>query len=329
MTIEVLVVLVFVAVTAAVVGLFMLMSGRSQVQREKAIQNRLHEVGGAPVATEGAGAAGGSTLLLKEIVGPMPNMNRAATAALKGSRVERWLQQSGTTMTISAVILITLLFGVIAAVAAFMFTHLWWAALVAFVVGLGIQPMLLRHKRTGRIYRFEEHFPEALDLLSRAVRAGHAFSAGMKMVADELDDPVGPEFRKAFDEQNYGLPLKESLNGMAERMPLLDVKFFATAVLIQRETGGNLAEILDNLSAVVRERFKIRRQVRVHTAHGRFTGYVLMALPAFLSVALMFINPEHMNLLFEERVGQLMILACIVMQAIGFFWIKQIVKIEV
>jgi len=206
---------------------------------------------------------------------------------------------------------------------------LWWAATLAFVAGLGIQPLILKHKRTVRIYKFEERFPEALDLLSRAVRAGHAFSAGMKMVADELDDPVGPEFRKAFDEQNYGLPLKESLNGMAERIPLLDVKFFATAVLIQRETGGNLAEILDNLANVVRERFKIRRQVRVHTAHGRFTGYVLMALPAFLAIALMFINPEHMNLLFEEQIGKMMIVACIIMQAIGFVWIKQIVKIEV
>jgi tight adherence protein B len=328
MTIQVLVILVFVAVSAAVIGIFMLMSGRSQVQREKAIQNRLQEVGGGAAAAEEGGATGG-TLLLKEIVGPMPNMDRAASAALKGSGIERWLQQSGTAMTISAVILITLLFGALAAIAAFMFTHLWWASLIAFFVGLGIQPMLLKRKRSARIYRFEEHFPEALDLLSRAVRAGHAFSAGMKMVADELDDPVGPEFRKSFDEQNYGLPLKESLNGLAERIPLLDVKFFATAVLIQRETGGNLAEILDNLAGVVRERFKIRRQVRVHTAHGRFTGYVLMALPAFLAVALMFINPEHMNLLFEERVGQLMILACIVMQGIGFIWIKQIVKIEV
>jgi tight adherence protein B len=329
MTLEVLVLLVFVAVTAAVVGLFMLVSGRSQVRREKAIQNRLQEVGGGPVASTEDGTGVSGTLLLKEIVGPMPNMDRVATEALKGSGVERWLQQSGTAMTISAVILITLLFGALAAIATFMFTHLWWAAIVAFVLGLGIQPMVLKHKRSARIYRFEEHFPEALDLLSRAVRAGHAFSAGMKMVADELDDPVGPEFRKAFDEQNYGLPLKESLNGMADRIPLLDVKFFATAVLIQRETGGNLAEILDNLANVVRERFKIRRQVRVHTAHGRFTGYVLMALPAFLAVALMFINPEHMNLLFEERIGQLMILACIVMQAIGFIWIKQIVKIEV
>jgi tight adherence protein B len=329
MTIGVLVFLMFVAVTAAVVGLFMLVSGRSQVRREKAIKNRLQEVGGGVSMTPEAGDPTGGTVLVKEVAGPMPNMDRVATAALKGSGFERWLQQSGTAMTLSAVILTTLLFGVLASIGTFMFTHLWWAAMVAFVMGLGVQPLLLKRKRTARIDKFEEHFPEALDLLSRAVRAGHAFNAGMKMVADELKDPVGPEFRKAFDEQNYGLPLKESLNAMAERIPLLDVKFFATAVLIQRETGGNLAEILDNLANVVRERFKIRRQVRVHTAHGRFTGYVLMALPAFLAVALMFINPEHMNLLFEEPIGQMMILVCIVMQATGFIWIKQIVKIEV
>jgi tight adherence protein B len=329
MQLQVLVILMFVAVAAAVVGIYMLMSGRNQVRREKTIESRLQEAGGGAVPTTEEAAAGGSTLLLKEIVGPLPNMDRFAGAALKGSGVERWLQQTGTAMTISAVILFTLTFGALAAFATYMFTHLWWAAMVAFVLGLGFQPLILKQKRSARIYRFEEHFPEALDLLSRAVRAGHAFSAGMKMVADELDDPVGPEFRKAFDEQNYGLPLKESLNALAERIPLLDVKFFATAVLIQRETGGNLAEILDNLANVVRERFKIRRQVRVHTAHGRFTGYVLMALPAFLAVALMFINPEHMNLLFEERIGQMMIMACIVMQAIGFIWIKQIVKIEV
>jgi len=123
--------------------------------------------------------------------------------------------------------------------------------------------------------------------------------------------------------------LKESFNNLCERIPLLDVRFFATAVLIQRETGGNLSEILDNLANVVRERFKIRRQIRVHTAHGRFTGYVLMALPAFLAIALSFINPEHMNLLFEEKIGHMMIVACLVMQAIGFIWIKQVIKIEV
>src|SRR5687767_932124 len=159
MSIGVLVVLVFIAVTAGVVGLFMFVSGRSQVQREKAIQNRLQDIGGGGPITGEDGDAKGGALLLKEIAGPMPNMDRVATAALKGSGAERWLQQSGTAMSISAVILTTLMFGVLAAIGAFMFFHLWWAAMVAFVAGLGIQPLLLKHKRSKRIDKFEEHFP--------------------------------------------------------------------------------------------------------------------------------------------------------------------------
>jgi tight adherence protein B len=199
------------------------------------------------------------------------------------------------------------------------------AALVAAFVPYGF----LLHRRSVRMKRFEEQFPEALDLLSRAIRAGHALQTALGMVADELKEPVGPEFKKTFDQQNFGLPLREALNELAERMPLLDVRFFVTAVLIQRDTGGNLAEILDNLAHVVRERFKIRRQIRVHTAHGRFTGYVLLALPAALAMALQVINPEHMSLLFRERMGQMMLMGAIVMQTIGFLWIRQVIKIEV
>jgi tight adherence protein B len=151
----------------------------------------------------------------------------------------------------------------------------------------------------------------------------------MSMVAEEAPEPVGPEFRKSFDEQNFGLPLKDALNNLTERIPLLDVRFFVTAVLIQRETGGNLSEILDNLAHVVRERFKILRQVRVYTAHGRLTGYVLMALPATLAVVLSFINEEHMQTLFRERMGQMMVMGAIVLQIIGYVWIKRVVKIEV
>src|SRR4029077_8146213 len=129
--------------------------------------------------------------------------------------------------------------------AGWVFTHQMWVLPIGFVMGLFMMPAYVRRKRTKRFNKFEEHLPEALDLLSRGIRAGHAFSAGMKMVADEIGEPVGPEFRKAFDEQNFGLPLKESLNNLCERIPLLDVRFFSTAVLIQRETGGNLSEILD------------------------------------------------------------------------------------
>jgi tight adherence protein B len=151
----------------------------------------------------------------------------------------------------------------------------------------------------------------------------------MGMVADEVRAPIGPEFKKTFDQQNYGLPLRDALQQMSERMPLLDVRFFVTAVLIQRDTGGNLSEILDNLAHVVRERFKIRRQVRVHTAHGRFTAFVLLALPAGLAVTLYFLNPEHMELLFKERLGQMMLVTAMVMQTIGFFWIRKVIRIEV
>jgi tight adherence protein B len=203
------------------------------------------------------------------------------------------------------------------------------AGIPGALVGAALPFFLLMRRRTLRMRRFEEQFPEALDLLSRAIRAGHAFTTAVGMVADEAPDPIGPEFKKTFDEQNFGLPLKEALGNLAQRVPLIDVHFFVTAVLIQRETGGNLSEILDNLSHVVRERFKILRQVRVYTAHGRLTGYVLMALPAALAVALFFINPAHMELLLNERMGQMMLLGAIVMQTIGYFWIRQVVKIEV
>jgi tight adherence protein B len=325
-TLPVLAVLVFLAVSCGVVGFYMLVMGRSQAAREKTIEHRLNELGGVGVdEAQGTDEA----LVRKQGGGPMPGVDRVARKALKGSKFERTLEQSGMGLSVSAFILISLALGGTVALAGVLLFHKAWVMPIAFALGLLILPGIVKHKRSKRLYRFEEHFPEALDLLSRGIRAGHAFSAGMKMVADELPEPVGPEFRKAFDEQNFGLPLKESLNNLSERIPLLDVRFFSTAVLIQRETGGNLSEILDTLANVVRERFKIRRQVRVHTAHGRFTGWVLMALPAFLAVALTFINPDHMKLLFEDRMGQMMVMGSVVMQAIGFFWIRQVIKIEV
>ena len=317
--------LVFVVVTGGIVGIYMMFAGRSQAALQKTMETRLQEAAGFTPPPD----AEADSLVRVQTTGPLPNLDRVARRAIKGSALETWLEQSGTGMTPSSYFLISVLLALATAAAALTFVHHFWAMPLGFLAGLALPPMYLRRRRTLRMNKFEEHFPEALDLMSRAIRAGHAFSAGLKMVADECSDPVGPEFRKAFDEQNYGLPLKESLNNLADRVPLLDVRFFSTAVLIQRDTGGNLSEILDNLAAVVRERFKIRRQVRVHTAHGRFTGYVLLALPAFLGFALSIINPEHMKMLFDDKIGQMMIVAAIVMQSIGFFWIKQVVKIEV
>jgi tight adherence protein B len=259
--------------------------------------------------------------------GPLPAIDRALGGA--NSSLATLIEQSGVRTTPSAITLTMVLAAAACGIFSMAFTSVPVFWIVAALGGSFLPYGWLRYKRGQRMKKFEEQFPEALDLLSRAIRAGHAFQTAMGMVADELPSPVGIEFKKAFEQQNFGLPLRDVLDQMAERVPLLDVKFFVTAVTIQRETGGNLAEILDNLAHVVRERFKILRQVRVHTAHGRFTGYVLMALPPALAVALTFINPEHMNLLFQERMGQMMILFAIVMQAIGYVWIRKVIKIEV
>jgi tight adherence protein B len=261
--------------------------------------------------------------------GIVPGFDRLVAGTTRGSALARWIEQSGMKASISGVLLVSTGLAVLMALVAAMATRASMSMPFGAAFGFGLPFMVLRFKRTKRMRKFEEEFPEALDLISRALKAGHAFATGLKMVADEMSDPVGPEFRKTFDEQNFGLPLKDALENLTLRIPLLDMRFFATAVLIQRETGGNLSEILENLAHVVRERFKILRQVRVYTAHGRLTGYVLLALPAVLAIALSFINPEHMNMLFRERIGQMLLMVAIGMQIAGFLWIRQVVKIEV
>ena len=139
--------------------------------------------------------------------------------------------------------------------------------------------------------------------MSRALRAGHAFTTGLAMVAEEMPEPVGTEFRLLYDQQNFGMPMPDALKALGERVPVLDARFFVTAVLTQREAGGNLAEVLDNLAAVIRERFKVKRQVRVVSAHGRITGWVLAMLPPALGVALTLLSPEHMSLLWTDPTG--------------------------
>ena len=201
-----------------------------------------------------------------------------------------------------------------------------WAGLV---LGFFIPYAYASHRRAKRFQRFEEKFPEAIDTLARAVRAGHAFTTALEMIANEISEPVAGEFRQLFEEQKFGLPVRDALLNLAARIPLVDVKFFVTAVMLQRETGGNLAEILDNLSYVIRERFKILRQVRVHTAQGRLTMVLLMALPPTIVVAMLTLNPGFIRPLFTDPLGHVLIVAGIVLQTIGYFFIRRIIRIQV
>jgi tight adherence protein B len=320
-----LVLLAFVFGAGLVFALFYGATGLPEQMARRQMQGRIDELTRGPLGAELA-----STDLVKgDVTGMVPVLDRVIGQTNRGLSLTKWIEQSGVKTTVSGLLVISAGLAIAGYFVGAMLTVLLPVRLVAAAVCAAVPTIVVKVKRQRRFNKFEELFPEALDLMARALKAGHAFSTGLKMVSDEMADPVGPEFRKTFDEQNFGLPLKDSLANLIDRMPLLDVRFFATAVLIQRDTGGNLAEILENLASVVRERFKILRQVRVYTAHGRFTGWVLMALPGALAVVLSFINPDHMNLLFRERIGQILIGIACIMQFVGYMWIRTIIKIEV
>jgi tight adherence protein B len=201
--------------------------------------------------------------------------------------------------------------------------------MVGVVVGAVLPYSYASYRRTKRFQRFEELFPNAIDTLARAVRAGHAFTTALELIANEISEPIASEFRKLFEEQKFGLPVRDALMNLAARMPLVDVKFFVTAVMLQRETGGNLAEILDNLSYVIRERFKIMRQVRVYTAQGRLTMMLLMGLPPIIVVVMLTTNPMFIRPLFADPIGHTLVVGGIVLQTIGYFVIRKIIQIQV
>ena len=207
-------------------------------------------------------------------------------------------------------------------------TRLKWLGLGVGVL-LAILPFIVvRFKATSRMNKFEEQFPEAIDLIARALRAGHAFTTGLALVAEEAPQPVAGEFRLLYDQQNFGKPLGEAMKELAERLPLLDARFFVTAVMTQRESGGNLSEILANLANVIRERFKVKRQIRVVSAHGRITGWVLSGIPPSLAVGMLIMVPGHISTLIEDPMGPPLIIAALILQVIGMLAIQKLVKIE-
>jgi tight adherence protein B len=239
------------------------------------------------------------------------------------------LQQAGLTWTLQTLFMLSIGMALGLGSTTLILSRSPLIALFATGIGASLPTMYVRRKRTKRLNAFEEFLPESIDLVGRALRAGHPLSAGFKMAADDGPEPVASEFRRVFEEQRFGLPLQDSLLAMTDRINLVDVRILVTAILIQREVGGNLAEILDNLSAVVRARFTIRRQIRVYTAQGRMTGYLLSALPIIIFCILYMLNPEYMSILFTDPIGKILVTAAIVMQLLGFLWIRKIIRIEI
>jgi tight adherence protein B len=312
----------FGIVLGIIFGMYWLLVVRPELADETAIRARI-------------GKSTGSTKLAAALQkGPerMSDLGPFDRLLVRSGRVveplQQTIEQSGLKVTVGTILLGS---ACLAALTFFLVSHFLNLTLVAAVVA-AIAACLpfayVRRARTKRMLQFEEQFPEAIDLLARALRAGHALTTGLLMVAEELPEPIGPEFKLLYDQQNFGLPLSQALRSFAERIPSLDARFFVTAVLTQREAGGNLSEVLDNLAAIIRERFKVKRQVRVISAHGRITGWCLSALPTALALFFTFMNPEKYASFYRDPLGMQMIAGALFLQLIGVLIIRKIVNIE-
>ena len=245
---------------------------------------------------------------------------------------ETWLQQAGMTWTVPQLVITMVITGLVGALLGFKIHLLIDTTLSMMVLGalFACLPLLfVRRQRKKRLAKFEEQFPEALDFVARALRAGHAFQVSLSMLSQESPDPLKSEFLKVYNEQNLGEALPVVLRHLAERVPLLDVKFFVAAVLMQRETGGNLGEILTKLSSVIRDRFRLKGQVKAASAHGRITATILTVLPVVTVMILSLIAPGYLPAMAKDPDGKHLIIASIVAQVIGYGIMRKIINIKV
>jgi tight adherence protein B len=244
-------------------------------------------------------------------------------------RLKLLLYQANLNWTVGKLLGATAALACIASYATYWRTGALLFSALVFALAGSAPFLYVMQVRARRFDRMRQYLPEALDLMVAAIRAGHSFTSAMGMAAKEAPEPIKREFRQCFDEQNFGLELRFALENLAHRVPIHEIRIIVTAVLIQAETGGNLTEILDNVAYLLREDFKIQRQVRVHTAQGRLTGWILSLLPAILGGLLYMINPEHMRLLWTDSTGRTILYTSIVMTIIGALIIRKIVRIEV
>ncbi len=318
----VLAMLVFFAILVACVLPFAISSNTKQ-----------QEIGRRLVAIESARKRGHDSkdlqLMRDELLSTVPVLHRLMLGWSWAAKLRAFLAQAGLQMRPGKLVLII---GVAALGTYVVVLQLYRSGLLALGAGIagGFLPILVVSVlRRRRLRQFEKHFPEAIDLLGRAVRAGHAFSTGLEMIGKELPEPVSGEFRTTFEQQNLGLPLREALLNLIERVPIIDVRFFVTALIVQKDTGGNLAEILDNLSHTIRERFKILGEVRVRTAQGRLTAAILIGLPPFMLFLMNVVNPQYVRLLFDDPWGRYILGTAVLLQVIGSAILWKIVHIEV
>lgn len=295
-----------------------------EAQRTKQVSRVLRSIGGKPV--EGAE--------IKLLVDPpKPDSLERIAARLQAARpLEALLQQAGLNWSVGQLLSGMAIGAVIGVAVGWKFNFLVFSGVtsaVLGVVGASLPYAYASFKRERRLAEFEEQFPEALEFLARSMRAGHAFSVSLEMLGSESPDPLGQEFRTLFNEQNLGAPLEVAFANMLERFPLVDVRFFVSSVMLQRQTGGNLSEILVRLSYVIRERFRLKGQVKAASAHSRLTAGILTVMPIVLMFALFFVAPGYLQSMANDPDGKYLIIAAIAAQAFGYCFIRKIIRIKV
>ena len=274
--------------------------------------------------------AGEFDIVKKDVLSDIQWLNELLATARRFQPFRKLHRQADSKTPLGIFVLVTPLLGLLGLIVSM------WMLYVPFVLALvpaalcGAVPAgYLYWLRAQRMKQFEQQLPETLELVSRALKAGHAFSVGLKLVGEEAADPIRIEFRRVFDEVSMGVALPQALQNMTERLDSVDLRFFVTSVLVQRETGGNLAEIIDSLADLIRKRFELQLKVRALSAEGRFSGIILFCLPILLGVLLYQINPEYMGLLFKDPVGRTMVMVGSFLMVTGAFVIKRLIAIKV
>lgn len=315
-------VLLFVAVVLGLEGFYQVWASKNSVESKRlAARLRAIESGGREtmLSIERAQPRGHWIWLDGHVIALLP----------RGDQLFRYLETSGTGKTAGEMVVASAAMGLVGFFGPLMFSRPLVYSIFGAMV-LGILPWFrLSRQRDRRIRMFEKQIPEALDLMARAMRAGHAFPTTVQMVGDEMPDPIGQEFRTLFDETNYGVPQQEALLRLADRVPVSDLGYFVVAVMIQRESGGNLAELLDNISTIVRSRLRLLDSVRTLSAEGRLSAWILIALPFVTGALINIITPEFMKVLWTDPAGIRLVGAALVVMALGVIWMRNIIRIRV
>ena len=314
--------LIFGAVALLSQGLIVPVFGESRQMRKK-LQSRLSEI------EEESGEESFSSLLRQKYLRQLSPLERQLENLPSMRNLAEVIAQGGHKFLAYRVVLLSVVSAVVAVLIAWVMTRSVAITALSFVLSGGLPLMKVFSDRTKRIQKFEEQLPDAIDMVKRALRAGHPFTGAIKLVSEEMDDPVAAEFGTTFSDINYGNDARRAMIGLLQRVPSVTVMALVTSILVQRETGGNLAEILDQISTVVRGRFKLQRKVKTLSAEGRMSAWILALVPLVLFAVIWISSPDYLPMLLEEEAGKKMVIYGVVSGVIGIFWVRRVIRIEV